>query len=237
MLRVLDDRARAYAAVRPAQAGTLRVRTHVPGRVGDDDLTGLRVLLIADLLARTAELAGLQAFASRELAGQPGVEEAADALNIHPPATDAATPADVHVASGGIVVADGQPGIVLIAAPARLRASRGEVDPLGIRLALLSYRYSEPAEITEAVLADASATLGQWRRQVARWADSPSRPIPEPIVVAARDAFDNLDTVSALTLLRGLAADGGIPAGAKFETFVFADRVLGLDLAREIGRV
>ena len=26
-----------------------------------------------------------------------------------------------------------------------------------------------------------------------------------------------------------------IPAGAKFETFAFVDRVLGLELAREIG--
>jgi len=27
-----------------------------------------------------------------------------------------------------------------------------------------------------------------------------------------------------------------MPAGAKFETFVFVDRVLGLELPREIGR-
>jgi hypothetical protein len=26
-----------------------------------------------------------------------------------------------------------------------------------------------------------------------------------------------------------------VPAGAKFETFLFVDRVLGLELAREIG--
>jgi len=27
-----------------------------------------------------------------------------------------------------------------------------------------------------------------------------------------------------------------VPAGAKFEAFVYADRILGLDLARDIGR-
>jgi hypothetical protein len=36
--------------------------------------------------------------------------------------------------------------------------------------------------------------------------------------------------------IAGLTPDGGIPAGAKFETFLAADRVLGLDLPRDIGR-
>jgi len=38
-------------------------------------------------------------------------------------------------------------------------------------------------------------------------------------------------------LLRGLAVEESVPAGAKFETFVFADRILGLDLARGIGQL
>jgi hypothetical protein len=42
--------------------------------------------------------------------------------------------------------------------------------------------------------------------------------------------------VSTLTLLRDLAEDASVPAGAKFETFVYTDRILGLDLARDIGR-
>jgi len=53
---------------------------------------------------------------------------------------------------------------------------------------------------------------------------------------AAGSAFGSLDTVSVLALLRGLLPDASVPAGAKFETFVYADRILGLDLAREIGR-
>jgi hypothetical protein len=39
-----------------------------------------------------------------------------------------------------------------------------------------------------------------------------------------------------VALLHGLAHDDSVPAGAKFETFVYADRVLGLDLPSEIGR-
>jgi hypothetical protein len=33
-----------------------------------------------------------------------------------------------------------------------------------------------------------------------------------------------------------LAADETVPPGLRFETFVYADRVLGLDLPRDIGR-
>ena len=71
---------------------------------------------------------------------------------------------------------------------------------------------------------------------MAYWAESPSRPIPTPIAKLAGAAFGHLNTVSALTLLRGLVGDARVPAGAKFETFVYADRILGLDLPREIGQ-
>ena len=42
---------------------------------------------------------------------------------------------------------------------------------------------------------------------------------------------------AALDLLRSMESRQDVPAGAKFETFVFVDRVLGLELGREIGRV
>jgi hypothetical protein len=71
---------------------------------------------------------------------------------------------------------------------------------------------------------------------VAQWAESPSRPVPAPVAERVWAAFGELDTVSALAALRGLPADASVPAGAKFETFVYADRILGLDLARDVGR-
>lgn len=51
-----------------------------------------------------------------------------------------------------------------------------------------------------------------------------------------RGAVDDLDTPSAIALLRGLADDDGGPEGAKFETFLYVSRVQGLDLARDIGK-
>ena len=109
-------------------------------------------------------------------------------------------------------------------------------DPLAVRLALMSFPGDQAAALTDDELVRAGETLTYWRERVAQWAESPSRPVPAPLAEAARAAFSDLDTVSVLAMLRGLVADASVPAGAKFETFVYADRILGLDLAREVGR-
>ena len=71
---------------------------------------------------------------------------------------------------------------------------------------------------------------------MAAWAREPSRPIPAETVRRLADAFDDdLNTVAALELLVSVESDRAIPPGAKFETFAFTDRVLGLELVREIG--
>jgi cysteinyl-tRNA synthetase len=53
-------------------------------------------------------------------------------------------------------------------------------------------------------------------------------------IISALD--DDLATPTALRVMRELAEDQQIQAGAKFETFASADRVLGLDLVSLIGR-
>jgi cysteinyl-tRNA synthetase len=51
------------------------------------------------------------------------------------------------------------------------------------------------------------------------------------------DAFDDdLDTPTAVVALGELEKDDAVTAGSKFETFAWADRLLGLDLARDVGR-
>ena len=214
------------------------------------DLTGPRVLLVADLLARVAELGSLQVFYALASDGQqPVLERAVDVLGIHPPAARA-SPAEAQAALGGPIDvylgSDGAPAddrLVVPVGAARLPREAGTAadllagdEPSAVRLALLSSPYHQPADLTEETLADARAAAGRWRLQVARWAESPSRPPPAQIAQAFRSAFDDLDTVSALALLRSLEADPDVPAGAKFETFLYADRVLGLDLPRDIGR-
>ena len=47
---------------------------------------------------------------------------------------------------------------------------------------------------------------------------------------------DDLDTPRALQVLRRLEKATDVPDGAKFETFAWADRLLGLDLVRLVGQ-
>ena len=263
VLRLLDARAGSYAEVRPARSGLLRVCAYLPEAVGGTDISWLRVLLVADLLLRAGELRDLQvltvlAFADQEPAQWAACERAAGALGIHPPAARASVrevrtvadgPIDVHLVSQDAGPDDSRIGLVARVGSAHLRGTAdhhgavgGDVvtgpggDPLAIRLALMSLPYDQQADLTDGMLASAQETAAHWRRRVAGWAESPSRPIPPPIAETFRAAFGDLDTMSVLALLHDLARDGGLPAGAKFETFLYADRVLGLDLPRDIGR-
>ena len=71
---------------------------------------------------------------------------------------------------------------------------------------------------------------------VADWARRPSRPVPDEVRADLRAAWeDDLDTAGVLGALRAAEADPGLVDGARFETYAYADRLLGLDLARDLG--
>ncbi len=217
---------------------------HVPQAAAAADISALRVLLVADLLARTAELGGLQVLTALQFSGpaasHAGLDGHADALGIHPPVTRTSShdtparlggPIDVHLVSQAASLDPGRDELSVCIGAAHLDGAESRPDaaaedllagpghdPRSVRLALMSFPSDQSADLTEDGLASARGTLAHWRRRVAGWAESPSR------------------TVSALALLRGVSLDAGVPAGAKFETFVYADRILGLDLARDIGQ-
>src|SRR4051794_1360799 len=110
-------------------------------------------------------------------------------------------------------------------------------DPLALRLAFLGTRYRQQANLSWAEIAGADKTLRRWRASVAAWAESPSKPICAQVQQDVLDAFsDDLDTPRALQVLRSFEKDSGMPDGCKFETFAWADRLLGLDLARDVGK-
>ncbi len=116
-------------------------------------------------------------------------------------------------------------------------AGRG-LDPLALRLAFLEHGYREPVNLSWDALGAADRTLGRWRELVAEWAQSPSKPLSAPTAALVAAAFDDdLDTPAALAALHRLEQDTQAAPGAKFETFAHADQLLGLDLARDIGRV
>jgi cysteinyl-tRNA synthetase len=116
-------------------------------------------------------------------------------------------------------------------------AGRG-LDPLALRLAFLGHHYRQQMNLTWDTLSDADRTLGRWRQQVAQWACSPSKAVHGPAAAQVAAAFDDdLHTPAALRALRELETDQDVAPGAKFETFAHADQLLGLDLARDVGRV
>ncbi|MFF3323439.1 hypothetical protein [Streptomyces sp. NPDC002889] len=261
MLSIADTRTGRLVEIPSANRHLLRISVHVP--VIDTGITPayLRAPLVGDVLARTAELHGLQALTLLTAPELPqervqALERAMAALGIHPPAAVGAydqqealgSPADVHVLAHGTDTdaADGARIDVgrVSTEPADegaqpLLEERGPegADPLAVRMLLLGHDHRTPVEATRAALAEAWQELRQWRRLVSSWAQEPSRPIPADLLKQAHAALaDNLGVPAVLDMLRSVVGRADMPAGAKFETFAHLDRVLGLDLAREVGR-
>ncbi|MFF0401765.1 hypothetical protein ACFYSJ_39585 [Streptomyces sp. NPDC005248] len=260
MLRIVDIRTGRLVEIPSARRHLLRICVHLPV-IGDGiGALHLRVLLLGDVLARTAELHGLQALTVLTAPDLPqeqlqALDRVMAVLGIHPPATVRAhepseTPsaaADVHVLAhgadqqdrvGGVRIDVGQVRTAPLdeGGPGSLDAAVAEADPLALRMLLLGHAYRTPVMVTGAALAEARRTLRHWRQLVADWAQEPSKPIPADLVQRAHAALaDNLGSPAVLDMLRSMESDADVPAGAKFETFAHLDRVLGLDLAREVG--
>lgn len=112
------------------------------------------------------------------------------------------------------------------------------LDPLAVRLALLTRHYRDDVTLGEGDLAEADLSLTAWRRQVAGWAESPGKPLSKEYVgeaVAALD--DDLDTPKVFEVLSRLAEDASLPPGTRIETVIKLDMILGLDLVGLVGRL
>ncbi|GAA2546155.1 hypothetical protein GCM10010423_52140 [Streptomyces levis] len=235
VLRIIDARTGEPADAAPARRGLTRVEAHAPG----SDTTHLRVLLVADLLVRALEIGGTPVWAL--LTGghrQAELLARATALGIRPFEDSHDVGAGlgeaqaVHVAAEG---ATGPDGVRIAVAPV-LPGPPDPADPAVLRLALLTRHHSAGIRLDEAALAEAAATLTRWRAAVARWARSPSRPVPDEVRGRLRHAWeDDLDVPAVLEVLRRVESDPGLPDGARFETYAHADRLLGLDLTRDLG--
>ncbi|MDF2254968.1 hypothetical protein [Streptantibioticus ferralitis] len=255
-MRLTDLRTGQRAEIQSTRRGLLRVCVHLSARGGSLGFGDLRALLVADVLARTAETEGAQVVLVHAAGGL--TEERAKAwardtgpLGIHPPAEHADTrdpraalggPVDVHLVADSAEAWKAADEPLFTTGPVHAsgidRLPQADApEPLAVRLALLGQAHQRAADLDPAVLADAQTLLDRWRRLVATWADAPSLPLHIEAVRRAFAAFhDDLDTATALTVLRELESDPGVPDGARFESFLRVDRVLGLELPRDIGR-
>jgi len=109
-------------------------------------------------------------------------------------------------------------------------------DPLALRLAFLSTRYRQQANLSWDAIAAAAKTLDRWRSRVAEWAESPSGALPTVAQEVLAAFEEDLDTPRALQVLRRAEKDENLPPGRKFELFAWSDALLGLDLARLVGQ-
>ncbi|MGW3462719.1 hypothetical protein ACWDE9_25315 [Streptomyces olivaceoviridis] len=250
MQRILDARTGEPVPAAPARRGLTRIEAHASGL----DPTALRVLLTADLLVRALELGGTPVWtiltAPRD---QPELRTAATHLAIRPFEDDRDVASGlgeaqvIHVArwptTGGRGVAPGERGEGPLAAVAPVEWAGPQpslpallADPAALRLALLRVPRHQPARLDGSALDRAAGQLADWRRAVAGWARHPSRPIPEPVRGRLRAAWeDDLDLPGVLDVLRDVACAPDLTDGARFETYAYADRLLALDLAHDLG--
>ncbi|WP_133915276.1 hypothetical protein [Streptomyces sp. NBC_00582] len=234
MLRITDARNGEAVVAAPVRRGLTRVQAHASGYGAGS----LRVLLVADVLVRALELGGTPVWAL--LTGerqQAELRAGATALGMHPFEDGQDLGSGVGEAQVLHVVGEGGPepdGVRIAVAPVE-----GPVpaDPAVLRLALLSRPRTAPVRLDAAAVGEAGETLVRWRRAVAAWARRPSRPVPDEVRGRLRTAWeDDLDVPEVLRVL-GWVADAGpeLPEGARFETYAYADRLLGLDLTRDLG--
>ncbi|MER7644078.1 hypothetical protein [Streptomyces sp. NPDC126522] len=109
-------------------------------------------------------------------------------------------------------------------------------DPGALRLALFSQPRDLPVRLDGEALDEARRTLAHWRGAVADWARRPSRPVPDEVRVELRTAWeDDLNVPEVLRVLYRVETWPDLPDGARFETYAYADRLLGLELTRDIG--
>lgn len=248
MLHLWDASQACAVALPPPGRRTLRLRVHL---TCPDLVTGwdeVRALVVADVLLRALEMEGVQVFPTLALPDLPAPEtKRLDRLlscyGVRRPEAEDEPHADVHVLSSahagpggsGLALRVG-PTIVSVPAPPLPQDPTGQ-DAMVRRCALLSAPYREPVTVTEAGLQDAATTLAGWRTRVAAWSLAPSRPVPAEIRDRARAVLGaDLDTPGLLRLLRSVADDPDLPDGARFEAFVFLDRMLGIELGRDLGR-
>ncbi|QYX81584.1 hypothetical protein [Streptomyces akebiae] len=242
MLRITDARTGEPAEIPRALT---RVHAHVPG----DDTSALRVLLVADVLARALELGGSPVL----LVADPpaALRRRADDLGVRPSETTATRGGGRLLRVTGSAESGARPGehgdaagdgagladtdVTVEVAPVH-GTEAPTTSGTTLRLALLTRPRRTPVTLDAAALTQAADALDHWRTAVAAWATRPSRPVPEPVRQALRAAWeDDLDVRAVLDVLRDVEDARDVPDGARFETYAYADRLLGLELTRQIG--
>ncbi|WP_112469627.1 hypothetical protein, partial [Streptomyces triticisoli] len=166
MLRIIDARTGEPVDAAPARRGLTRVEAHASGF----DASGLRVLLVADVLVRALELSGTPVWVmltgDREQAelragsAALGVRTFEDSHDLGAALGEAQV---VHVAAEGGAAVPG--GVRIAVAPVDATVPvvpAAADDPAAWRLALLAHGRTVPVRLDAAALDEARRTLARW---------------------------------------------------------------------------
>ena len=109
------------------------------------------------------------------------------------------------------------------------------IDPLALRLCFLENRYRSQMDLSWDSLKAAHLLLQRWRQKVQSWKSDEEvdqAAVQRFIDEIMADLRQDLDTPRALQKLRGLEKSEIISAANKYQIFIAADKVFGLDLDR-----
>ncbi|WP_328832839.1 hypothetical protein OHT77_37740 [Streptomyces sp. NBC_00252] len=221
-----------------AAAGALGIR---PFEDGTDLGSGLGEAQVLHVMAGGAETGGggpvSEATGGGLVSEMTGGAQASEATG-GAQASEATEGAQASEATGESPASETTGRAVVAVAPVESPAAAAPdlSDPGALRLALLSQPRDLPVRLDAEALDEARRTLAQWRGAVADWARRPSRPVPDEVRVELRTAWeDDLNVPEVLRVLHRVETWPDLPDGARFETYAYADRLLGLELTRDIG--
>ena len=110
------------------------------------------------------------------------------------------------------------------------------IDPLALRLCFLENRYRSQMDLSWDSLKAAHLLLQRWRQRIQSWKSDKEvdhaavQRFTDEIVA---DLRQDLDTPRALQKLRGIEKSEIISAASKYQIFIAADKVFGLDLDKQ----
>lgn len=103
------------------------------------------------------------------------------------------------------------------------------LHPLSLRLVFLEHRYRQQMDLTWNSLKAADKTLKRWYRLISEWQKNSEIPIDDIYSEKIKGFMeDDLDTVSALLLLREIEKSDEISDSLKLAAFLNAEKWLGL---------
>lgn len=108
------------------------------------------------------------------------------------------------------------------------------LDPLSVRLCFLENRFRSQMDLTWTSIENADATLSKWRKKMAHWGSGIEGKKDSDFLSAVEN---DLDTPRAIQRIRAVEKSSELSDTDKRSIFIYADKILGLDLARiEVSR-